>query len=92
MFTFNIQIGGNRNAMEFFKSQPDWNDSMTIEQKYNTKAAALYRDKVNEIDFLVNKHFIITVACLQILNLARGEQWSPTKSSAKDYNVDHMKM
>ncbi|XP_026818216.1 ADP-ribosylation factor GTPase-activating protein 1-like isoform X1 [Rhopalosiphum maidis] len=67
-----MRVGGNRNAKEFFKSQPDWSDSMTIEQKYNTKAAALYRDK--------------------ILNLAKGEQWSPTTSSAKDYNVDHIKM
>jgi len=25
---------------------------MTIEQKYNTKAAALYRDKVNKINYL----------------------------------------
>jgi len=67
-----MRVGGNRNALEFFKSQADWSDSMTIEQKYNTKAAALYRDK--------------------ILNLAKGEQWSPNTSSAKDYNVDHMKM
>lgn len=52
-FTINFQVGGNRNAKEFFKSQPDWSDSMTIEQKYNTKAAALYRDKVNLIICLV---------------------------------------
>lgn len=44
-----IQVGGNRNALEFFKSQPDWSNSMSIEQKYNTKAAALYRDKVSAI-------------------------------------------
>lgn len=50
---FTIQVGGNRNAIEFFKSQPDWSDSMTIEQKYNTKAAALYRDKVNRINNLI---------------------------------------
>lgn len=49
---FTIQVGGNRNAIEFFKSQPDWSDSMTIEQKYNTKAAALYRDKVIELMIL----------------------------------------
>lgn len=50
---FYIQVGGNRNAIEFFKSQPDWSDSMTIEQKYNTKAAALYRDKVNRINYSI---------------------------------------
>ncbi|OAD58071.1 ADP-ribosylation factor GTPase-activating protein 1 [Eufriesea mexicana] len=41
-----MRIGGNKNAREFFESQPDWNDSMSITQKYNTKAAALYRDKI----------------------------------------------
>lgn len=44
-----MRIGGNKNAREFFESQPDWNDNMSITQKYNTKAAALYRDKVNII-------------------------------------------
>lgn len=41
-----MKAGGNRKAREFLESQPDWDDSMTITQKYNTKAAALYRDKV----------------------------------------------
>ncbi|XP_076656547.1 ADP-ribosylation factor GTPase-activating protein 1 isoform X2 [Halictus rubicundus] len=41
-----MKVGGNKNAREFFESQPDWDDSMSIAQKYNTKAAALYRDKI----------------------------------------------
>lgn len=60
-----MKVGGNKNAREFFELQPDWNDSMSITQKYNTKAAALYRDK--------------------IATLARGENWSPTTSTAKDF-------
>ncbi|XP_076396020.1 ADP-ribosylation factor GTPase-activating protein 1 isoform X2 [Megachile rotundata] len=60
-----MKVGGNRNAREFFESQPDWDDNMSITQKYNTKAAALYRDK--------------------IATLARGENWSPTTSMAKDF-------
>lgn len=62
-----MQVGGNRNALEFFKSQPDWSDSMTIEQKYNTKAAALYRDKVNSIHQVFGLLYIlslISIACL----------------------------
>lgn len=39
-------MGGNQNAREFFENQPDYDDSMSIQQKYNTKAAALYRDKI----------------------------------------------
>ncbi|XP_011635305.1 ADP-ribosylation factor GTPase-activating protein 1 isoform X2 [Pogonomyrmex barbatus] len=41
-----MKVGGNRNAREFFDSQPDWDESMSISQRYNTKAAALYRDKI----------------------------------------------
>ncbi|XP_014209743.1 ADP-ribosylation factor GTPase-activating protein 1 isoform X2 [Copidosoma floridanum] len=65
-----MKVGGNRNARLFFESQPDWDDSMSITQKYNTKAAALYRDKIN--------------------TLARGEPWSPSRSSAKDFTSTYV--
>ncbi|KAL0129302.1 hypothetical protein PUN28_004182 [Cardiocondyla obscurior] len=41
-----MKMGGNKKAREFFESQPDWDESMSISQRYNTKAAALYRDKI----------------------------------------------
>ncbi|XP_063986213.1 ADP-ribosylation factor GTPase-activating protein 1 isoform X2 [Diachasmimorpha longicaudata] len=41
-----MKVGGNRNARIFLEEQPDWDDSMPISRKYNTKAAALYRDKI----------------------------------------------
>lgn len=41
-----MKAGGNLNAREFFEQHDDWDTSMSIQQKYNTKAAALYRDKV----------------------------------------------
>lgn len=41
-----MKVGGNRNARIFFEAQADYDDSMSIQQKYNTKAAALYKDKV----------------------------------------------
>lgn len=44
-----MKAGGNKNAREFFEDQPDWNESMSIQQRYNTKAAALYRDKISSI-------------------------------------------
>ncbi|KAJ8927925.1 hypothetical protein NQ314_019555 [Rhamnusium bicolor] len=44
-----MKIGGNRNARVFFEAQSDWDDCMTIQQKYNTKAAALYRDKISTL-------------------------------------------
>ncbi|CAH1101963.1 unnamed protein product [Psylliodes chrysocephalus] len=44
-----MKVGGNRNARLFFESQPDWDDDMSIQQKYNSKAAALYRDKISTL-------------------------------------------
>ncbi|XP_037818660.1 ADP-ribosylation factor GTPase-activating protein 1 isoform X1 [Lucilia sericata] len=44
-----MKVGGNRNAREFFEDQDDWNDRAPITQKYNSKAAALYRDKISTL-------------------------------------------
>jgi ADP-ribosylation factor GTPase-activating protein 1 len=41
-----MKIGGNRKANDFFQSQPDYKENMSIQDKYNSRAAALYRDKV----------------------------------------------
>lgn len=44
-----MKVGGNQRAREFFESQSDYDDSMSIHQKYNTRAAALYRDKISTL-------------------------------------------
>lgn len=44
-----VKVGGNQKAREFLDSQPDYDDTMSIQQKYNTKAAALYRDKISTL-------------------------------------------
>ncbi|CAF0776258.1 unnamed protein product [Didymodactylos carnosus] len=41
-----MKVGGNRKAKDFFSQQPDYSTSMTLQQRYNSKAAALYRDKI----------------------------------------------
>lgn len=41
-----MKAGGNQRAREFFEDQPDWKENQTIQQRYNSKAAALYRDKI----------------------------------------------
>ena len=41
-----IQVGGNSRAKDFFSSQPDIVPGMSLSDKYNSRAAALYRDKV----------------------------------------------
>jgi len=41
-----MKVGGNKRAKEFLSNQTDWSDSANITSKYNSKAAALYRDKV----------------------------------------------
>ncbi|KAL8598548.1 hypothetical protein ACOMHN_051336 [Nucella lapillus] len=42
-----MKAGGNRRAKDFFLSQPDFRDGMSLQEKYNSKAAALYRDKIS---------------------------------------------
>lgn len=44
-----MKVGGNRKAREFFDSQEDWDDTLPIQKKYNTRAAALYRDKISTL-------------------------------------------
>lgn len=41
-----MKVGGNKKAKQFLESQPDWDQSMPLSERYNSKAAALYRDKV----------------------------------------------
>ncbi|KAF1770822.1 hypothetical protein GCK72_002646 [Caenorhabditis remanei] len=41
-----MKAGGNRKFAEFLQSQPDYKEKWTIQEKYNSKAAALFRDKV----------------------------------------------
>ena len=42
-----MKVGGNRKATEFFNSQSDYKSGMSLQEKYNSRAAALYRDKVS---------------------------------------------
>ena len=41
-----MRVGGNSKARQFLQSQSDWKAATSFQEKYNTKAAALYRDKV----------------------------------------------
>uniref|UniRef100_A0A2M3Z2W3 ADP-ribosylation factor GTPase-activating protein 1 n=1 Tax=Anopheles braziliensis TaxID=58242 RepID=A0A2M3Z2W3_9DIPT len=44
-----MKVGGNRKAREFFDEQDDWDETAPINRKYNTRAAALYRDKISTL-------------------------------------------
>ncbi|CAL8100559.1 unnamed protein product [Calicophoron daubneyi] len=41
-----MRVGGNRRAKEFFESQPDYKPDWSLKEKYDSRAAALLRDKV----------------------------------------------
>ncbi|XP_064624951.1 ADP-ribosylation factor GTPase-activating protein 1-like isoform X2 [Lineus longissimus] len=41
-----MKAGGNRQGREFFESQDDYDSNWTLQEKYNSRAAALYRDKI----------------------------------------------
>lgn len=44
-----MKVGGNQRAREFFEAQNEYDASMSIQHKYNTRAAALYRDKISTL-------------------------------------------
>jgi len=41
-----MKAGGNNRAREYFKSRGDCRAGMSLQEKYNSKTAALYRDKI----------------------------------------------
>ncbi|CAJ0577509.1 unnamed protein product, partial [Mesorhabditis spiculigera] len=41
-----MKAGGNQAFREFLESQPDYDPTWSMQQKYNSRAAALFRDKV----------------------------------------------
>ncbi|XP_039599237.1 ADP-ribosylation factor GTPase-activating protein 1-like [Polypterus senegalus] len=41
-----MKAGGNRKFREFLESQDDYDPCWNLQEKYNSKAAALFRDKV----------------------------------------------
>lgn len=42
-----MKVGGNRKAKDFFDLHDDWNWKAPMSERYNSKAAALYRDKIS---------------------------------------------
>ncbi|KAJ1987946.1 Zn finger-containing GTPase- Activating Protein for ARF [Dimargaris cristalligena] len=42
-----MQLGGNKKALAFFKSQPDYENGMSIQDKYNSDFAEQWRQKLN---------------------------------------------
>ena len=61
-----MKVGSNRNARVFFEMQTDYDEKMSLQEKYNSKAAALYRDKVRfNISFIFLIFFIqLYLPCL----------------------------
>ena len=52
-----MKVGGNKSAKKFLGEQSDWNETSNITAKYNSKAAALYKDKVRRFYLQLNKYY-----------------------------------
>lgn len=62
-----MKAGGNSKFREFLESQDDYDPCWTMQEKYNSKAAALFRDQVSsEVCVLIlcylktSKYFVST--------------------------------
>lgn len=42
-----MRCGGNARCRAFLETQPDYNDGMDFHEQYNSRACALYRDKIS---------------------------------------------
>ena len=82
-----MKSGGNNQAKEFLEAQSDWKAGGNISANYNSKAAALYRDKVTEG---LKKKSQILFLHLQISCEAKGESWSEETSSARNHKSSHL--
>lgn len=45
-----MKVGGNRTFRMFLELQDDYDPSWSLQDKYNSKAAALFRDKVSRAE------------------------------------------
>uniref|UniRef100_A0A1B0GAQ9 Arf-GAP domain-containing protein n=1 Tax=Glossina morsitans morsitans TaxID=37546 RepID=A0A1B0GAQ9_GLOMM len=79
-----MKVGGNRNAREFLEQQEDWNDRLPINQKYNTKAAALYRDKIATL--ALGKSWDINEASKRLTSTGGGQYSSLTGAMSNTTN------
>lgn len=73
-----MSVGGNKNAREFFEEEEENWDRMTIHQRYNSKAAALYRDKISAL--AENREWNYEEALAKI-----------NKSSSSNHSMHHSK-
>lgn len=81
-----MKLGGNRKAKEFLESQDDWNCNLSMSDKYNTRAAALYRDKVCLYHKLeISSSSIFKLCPFQLSTEAQGKVWSIEDSAAAKY-------
>lgn len=82
-----MKVGGNRKAKMFFESQPDYKPGMSIQQKYNSKAAALYRDKIlTEASGKPWSESTSSAANYQSNNFSSGGSNTYSNASASSYN------
>lgn len=86
-----MRVGGNRKAREFLESQPDYNSNWSLQDKYNSRSAALLRDKVNtEADGNVWSFETSSARNYQPTTL--GNQYSTgsgRSSSSRDFGRDY---
>jgi len=47
-----MKAGGNSKFREFLESQDDYDPCWSMQEKYNSKAAALFRDRVRSVEFV----------------------------------------
>ena len=74
-----MKVGGNRKAKDFLSTQDDWDEDQSLQERYNSRAAALYRDKVmdgQDSGMLLRIHSnILAQHVISSVNPVTGHGW-----------------
>ncbi|VDM54748.1 unnamed protein product [Angiostrongylus costaricensis] len=79
-----MRVGGNQKFREFLESQPDYREDWSLHDKYNSRAAALFRDKVQSFLALFGVANGFNSSD-QVATEAEGGEWSAATSAARNY-------
>lgn len=91
-----MRAGGNQPAQEFFESHNDYQDNWSLKEKYNSKTAALLRDKITTIaegrewDEAASpaQSYVVKAAKSDLMTSQRSAATAPVASKSPSDDVD----
>uniref|UniRef100_A0A183E0E7 Arf-GAP domain-containing protein n=1 Tax=Gongylonema pulchrum TaxID=637853 RepID=A0A183E0E7_9BILA len=77
-----MKAGGNSSGLEFLKSQPDYRPSWSLHEKYNSRAAALLKDKASTVRLAYQHIMVVMQLKLEPIRIIRSLGWNMLSKGA----------